>query len=180
MSKQSRVTSRCDVAHCGRENLHHFLPILLWRHALSSSIMTLCTDPSILNDRVDMKAIHLKDWTPSCHSIVCSRHFNEEDFVTSTRDSNDWRKRKRDMNFQWGYTWRGRQSPTSIFSVLTSYLSKKKVANLSKIKKNLSTARLEAENLRKQKAIDSLLISTLVKSFDELQQEDELWNSAKE
>ena len=35
------VTSSCDVAHSGRENLHQFLPILLWRHALSSSIMTL-------------------------------------------------------------------------------------------------------------------------------------------
>ena len=41
MSAQSRVTSRCDVAHSGRENLHQFLPILLWGHALSSSIMTL-------------------------------------------------------------------------------------------------------------------------------------------
>ena len=28
------------VAHSGRENFHHFLPILLWRHALSSSIIT--------------------------------------------------------------------------------------------------------------------------------------------
>ena len=37
----SRVTLRCDVAHSGRENLHQFLSILLWRHALSSSIMTL-------------------------------------------------------------------------------------------------------------------------------------------
>ena len=41
-----------------------------------------------------MKAIPRKDWTPSCHSIVCSRHFNEEDFITSTRDSNDRRKTK--------------------------------------------------------------------------------------
>ena len=41
MSEQLRVTSRCDVAHSGRENLHQFLPILLWRHDLSSSIMTL-------------------------------------------------------------------------------------------------------------------------------------------
>ena len=41
MSEQSSVTSRCDVAHSGRENCHQFLPILLWRHALSSSIMTL-------------------------------------------------------------------------------------------------------------------------------------------
>ena len=31
----------CNVTHSGRENLHQFLPILLWRHALSSSIMTL-------------------------------------------------------------------------------------------------------------------------------------------
>ena len=46
MSAQSRVMSRCDVAHSSRENLHHFLPILLWRHALSSSIMTLWTDMS--------------------------------------------------------------------------------------------------------------------------------------
>ena len=29
------------VAHSGRENLHQFLPIPLWRHALSISIMTL-------------------------------------------------------------------------------------------------------------------------------------------
>ena len=42
MSAQSPVTSCCDVAHSGRENLHQFLPILLWRHALSISIMTLC------------------------------------------------------------------------------------------------------------------------------------------
>ena len=26
MSAQSRVTSRCDVAHSSRENLHHFFP----------------------------------------------------------------------------------------------------------------------------------------------------------
>ena len=29
MSAQSRVTSRCEVAHSGRENLHQFLPVLL-------------------------------------------------------------------------------------------------------------------------------------------------------
>ena len=29
MSVQSRVTSRFDVAHCGREELHHFLLVLL-------------------------------------------------------------------------------------------------------------------------------------------------------
>ena len=32
----------CDVAHSGRENLHHFLPILLWRHALSQVVLWLC------------------------------------------------------------------------------------------------------------------------------------------
>ena len=41
MIAQTRATSRCDVAHSGQEKLHHFLPILLLRHALSSSIMTL-------------------------------------------------------------------------------------------------------------------------------------------
>ena len=41
MSAQTQVTSLCDVAHSGRENLHQFLPILLWRYALSSSIMIL-------------------------------------------------------------------------------------------------------------------------------------------
>ena len=30
----------------GRENLHQFPPILLWRHALSSNIMTLCSQTS--------------------------------------------------------------------------------------------------------------------------------------
>ena len=48
MSEQSRVTARCDVAHSGRENLNQFLPILLWRHVFSSSIMTLWFTPNIL------------------------------------------------------------------------------------------------------------------------------------
>ena len=46
MSVQSRVTSRGDVVHSGRENLHQFLPILLRRHAhstLSDSIMRFMT-----------------------------------------------------------------------------------------------------------------------------------------
>ena len=40
-SLEWRVTSGCEIAHSGRKNLHQFLPILLWRHALSSSIRTL-------------------------------------------------------------------------------------------------------------------------------------------
>ena len=57
-------------------------------------VLKIPTVPSILNEW--MKAIPRKYWTPSCHSIVSSRHFNEEDFVTSTRDSNDRSKRKRE------------------------------------------------------------------------------------
>ena len=41
MSVQSRVTSRCDVAHSGRENLHHFLAVLLRGMLPLFSIMTL-------------------------------------------------------------------------------------------------------------------------------------------
>ena len=41
MSKQSRVTSRCDVAHSGRESLHHFLPVLLRFMLPLISIMTM-------------------------------------------------------------------------------------------------------------------------------------------
>ena len=51
---------------------------------------------------------------------------------------------------------------------MPSYLSKKKFANWSNT--TSSTARLKVENLRKQKAIDSLMILTQVNSFDELQQ----------
>ena len=40
MSAHPRVTSRCDVAHCGREELHHFLPVLL-RGMLPLFSMTL-------------------------------------------------------------------------------------------------------------------------------------------
>ena len=35
--------SRCDVAHSGRENLHHFLPVLLRGNLPLFSIMTLWT-----------------------------------------------------------------------------------------------------------------------------------------
>ena len=111
-----------------------------------------------------MKVIPCKDWTPSCHSIVCSCHFNEEDFVTNTRDSNDRRKRKREESSVRRYL--KRNAIHSIFPGLPSYLSKKKVANRSK--PTSSTARLEAENLRKRKAIDSLLISTQEKSLKHL------------
>ena len=41
MSAQSLVTSRCDVAHCGRENLHQFLPVLLRGMLPLFIIMTL-------------------------------------------------------------------------------------------------------------------------------------------
>ena len=41
MSAQSRVTSRCDIAHCGREELHHFFPVLLRGMLPLFSIMTL-------------------------------------------------------------------------------------------------------------------------------------------
>ena len=43
MSEQFRVTSRSDVAHSGRENLHHFLPVLLRGMLPLFSIMTLCS-----------------------------------------------------------------------------------------------------------------------------------------
>ena len=41
MSAQSRVTSRCDVAHSGWEKLHHSLPVLLRDMLPLFSIMTL-------------------------------------------------------------------------------------------------------------------------------------------
>ena len=122
------------------------------------------TDHSILNEW--MNAILRKDLTPSCHSIVCSRHFNEEDFVTNTWDSDDRRKRKRDDSSVRRYL-KSNAIP-SIFPGLPSNLRKKKVADWSNT--TSSTARLKAENLRKQTAIDSLMISTQVNSFDELQQ----------
>ena len=37
----NRVTSRCDVTHSGRENLHHFLPVPLRGMLPLFSIMTL-------------------------------------------------------------------------------------------------------------------------------------------
>ena len=41
MNAQSRVTSRCDVAYSGRENLYQFLPVLLRGMLPLFSIMTL-------------------------------------------------------------------------------------------------------------------------------------------
>ena len=41
MNAQSRVTSCCDVAHSGRENLHHFLQVLLRGILPLFSIVTL-------------------------------------------------------------------------------------------------------------------------------------------
>ena len=41
MSAQSRVTSRCDVVHSGRESLHLFIPVLLRDMLPLFTIMTL-------------------------------------------------------------------------------------------------------------------------------------------
>ena len=128
------------------------------------SVHKIPTDHLILNEW--MNAIPRKDWTPSCHSIVCSRHFNEEDFITNTWDSDDRRKRKREDSSVRRYL--KRNAIPSIFTWLPSYLSKKKVANW--LNTTYSTARLKAGNLHKQKAIDSLVVSTQVNSFNELQQ----------
>ena len=129
------------------------------------SVHKIPTDHSILNEW--MNAIPREDWTPSCHSInsVLSS-FHEEDFVTNTWDSDDRKKRKReDSSVRRNLK---RNAIPSIFPGLPSYLSKKKVDNWSNT--TSSTARLKAENLRNQKAIDSLMISTQVNSSDELQQ----------
>ena len=48
MGAQSRVTSRCDVAHSGRENLHQFLPILL-QGMLSLVVSWLCDQDLTFN-----------------------------------------------------------------------------------------------------------------------------------
>ena len=40
------VASLCDIAHCGREELHHFLPVLLRGMLPLFNIMTLCSAPT--------------------------------------------------------------------------------------------------------------------------------------
>ena len=49
----NEIAVSSDVAHSGRENLHQFLPILLWRHAIYSSIMTLWFTLIIVQKRND-------------------------------------------------------------------------------------------------------------------------------
>ena len=48
MTALSRLTSRCDVAHSGRENLHHFLPVLLRGMLPLFSIKTLCKGRTLI------------------------------------------------------------------------------------------------------------------------------------
>ena len=59
----SSDASRSDVAHSGWENLLQFLPILLWRDALSSSIiyMTLCNEVSLVKSSL-LSPKKLRTW----------------------------------------------------------------------------------------------------------------------
>ena len=63
MSAQSWVTSRCDVAHCDREELHYFLPVLLRGVLPLFSIMTLwsCLHISLSwNHSIGINLMYLK------------------------------------------------------------------------------------------------------------------------
>ena len=60
MSAQSRVTSRCDVAHCFREEFYHFLPVLLRGMLPLFSIMTLCHRVWSINTSLKSHKINFK------------------------------------------------------------------------------------------------------------------------
>ena len=76
--------SRCDVALSGQENLHQFLPIILWRHALSSSIMTLWSRHTLSKSWCKISNGLLSVWylnhfnydTPH-HYLISFRRFTE-------------------------------------------------------------------------------------------------------
>ena len=70
MSEQSRVTSQCDVAHSGRENLHHFIDVLMRGMLPLFSIMTLwyyCTTLVLENGTTRVHYI-LAAWYKYCRS----------------------------------------------------------------------------------------------------------------
>ena len=77
MSAQFRVTSRYDVAYCGREGLHHFLPVLLRGMLPLFSIMTLCSSITV---SYETKIVKQQDGSihkiPLVNSLLL-QHLNE-------------------------------------------------------------------------------------------------------
>ena len=56
MSAQYRVMSRCDVPHCGWEELHHFLPVLLQGMLPLFSIITLWPYSLVCHERMTFES----------------------------------------------------------------------------------------------------------------------------
>ena len=111
-----------------------------------------------------LRRLPRKDFTPSKHSVLCSLHFVNSDFITSSTDSNFDRKRKRSTSLQNRYL--KRDAIPSVWPNLPSYLSTPAVAPRSE--KATSSNCLQNEALILQKQIDSFFSEDRIASYDEL------------
>jgi hypothetical protein len=111
-----------------------------------------------------LRAIPRKDWTPSKNTVICSLHFRDSDFASRRADSNTSRGLQRqDLARK---IIKADAVPT-VFSLLPTYLTKEKPPERSQM--TGSSARLEADNIRLQRANDQVLEVGHITTLEELQ-----------
>ena len=110
-------------------------------------------------------------WPMATQSFICSKHFEEGDFVYHTNDTNNRRKRKlQKEKLQYRYVKKGAY-PTK-FPNCPSYLSKKKPAERpslgsSDAREKISAQRLESKQLSELEAKTELSINDICSFLNE-------------
>lgn len=104
------------------------------------------------------------NYVPSQHSVLCSLHFTETDFISESTDTNIDRRRKRPRTLQRRHLKSG--AVPSIFPNLPDYFSSPSVEPRSE--RATSTRRLHNENLVIEQENEAFIQSDRVQSLQEL------------
>ncbi len=129
------------------------------------SLFRFPKDPGIL--QMWLRAIPRDQWEPSQNSRVCSRHFNDSDYVQASTDTNTSRKRK---NPDGDLVLRRLKDDAvpSIFPNLPSYLTRAAPPARSEAATSLSRQAKVQERLKVQE--DAFLAKDMISSLDQLRE----------
>jgi len=106
-----------------------------------------------------------KDFTPTKHSKLCSRHFTSEDFVTKSSDLNNRRKKHRETTKLLRRRLKNDAVP-SVFNNLPSYYTYKSVPRRSG--QSSSSSRHENAAARLDERSESFMKADKIENFDDL------------
>ena len=111
-----------------------------------------------------LKHVNRKDFIPTKHSVLCSYHFSESDFSTTTKDTNNYRKQRRSRTLKKRCLKEG--SVPSKFPNLPRYLS----TEVPKPRSGMATSskRHERDVLAMETRSEDFIGSDKISCYDDL------------